>query len=45
MATDLGHPQLQTTFLLHVNIVDGNDNAPVFVKPVSTERDFFLALV
>lgn len=33
VATDKGHPPLWGTTMLHVEVIDINDNRPVFVRP------------
>ncbi|NWZ84880.1 CAD23 protein, partial [Poecile atricapillus] len=33
VATDKGHPPLWGTTLLHIDVIDINDNRPVFVRP------------
>lgn len=33
VATDKGHPPLWGTTLLHIEVIDINDNRPVFVRP------------
>lgn len=33
VATDKGHPALWGTTMLHVEVIDINDNRPVFVRP------------
>lgn len=33
VATDKGHPPLWGTTMLHIEVIDINDNRPVFVRP------------
>lgn len=33
VATDKGHPPLWGTTMLHVEVIDINDNRPIFVRP------------
>lgn len=33
VATDKGHPPLWGTTMLHIEVIDINDNRPVFIRP------------